>query len=168
MSTETTAEATEAEVEAPDVEATDAEGTDVEAPEATTNEPARSDKVRNRKPARPQATAKFVRVSARKARLVADLIRGKSVPEAQAILAFSTRDAAVPVRKVLESAMANADHNAGLDVRELYLTRVTIDEGPTMRRFRPRAQGRASRINKRTCHITIGLGPLGSEAEGRA
>ena len=165
MSTETTAEATEAEVEATDVEST--EGDAPEAPEAAA-EPARSDKVRNRKPARPEATAKFVRVSARKARLVADLIRGKSVPEAQAILAFSTRDAAVPVRKVLESAMANADPNAGLDVRELYLTRVTIDEGPTMRRFRPRAQGRASRINKRTCHITIGLGLQGSEAEGRS
>ena len=164
MSTETTAEATEAEVEATDVEVT--EGDAPEAPEATTNEPARSDKVRNRKPARPEATAKFVRVSARKARLVADIIRGKSVPEAQAILAFATRDAAVPVRKVLESAMANADHNAGLDVRELFITRVTIDEGPTMRRFRPRAQGRSSRINKRTCHITIGLGVPG--AEGRA
>ena len=166
MSTETTAEATEAEVEATDVEVT--EGDAPEAPEATTNEPARSDKVRNRKPARPEATAKFVRVSARKARLIADLIRDKSVPEAQAILAFSTRDAAVPVRKVLESAMANADHNAGLDVRELYVTRATIDEGPTMRRFRPRAQGRASRINKRTCHITIGLGIPGADAEGRA
>jgi large subunit ribosomal protein L22 len=164
VSTETTAEATEAEVEATDVEVT--EGDAPEAPEATTNEPARSDKVRNRKPARPEATAKFVRVSARKARLVADIIRGKSVPEAQAILAFATRDAAVPVRKVLESAMANADHNAGLDVRELFITRVTIDEGPTMRRFRPRAQGRSSRINKRTCHITIGLGVPG--AEGRA
>ena len=64
--------------------------------------------------------------------------------------------------------MANADHNAGLDVRELYVTRATIDEGPTMRRFRPRAQGRASRINKRTCHITIGLGIPGADAEGRA
>ena len=172
MSTETTAEATEAEVEATDVEATDAEGTEApeapEAPEATAQVPARSDKVRNRKPARPQATAKFVRVSARKARLVADLIRDKSVPEAQAILAFSTRAAAEPVRKVLESAMANADHNAGMDVRELYVTRATIDEGPTMRRFRPRAQGRASRINKRTCHITIGLGIPGADAEGRA
>jgi large subunit ribosomal protein L22 len=166
VSTETTAEATEAEVEATDVEVT--EGDAPEAPEATTNEPARSDKVRNRKPARPEATAKFVRVSARKARLIADLIRDKSVPEAQAILAFSTRDAAVPVRKVLESAMANADHNAGLDVRELCVTRATIDEGPTMRRFRPRAQGRASRINKRTCHITIGLGIPGADAEGRA
>ena len=166
MSTETTAEATEAEVEATDAEATDAEAP--EAPEATAQVPARSDKVRNRKPARPQATAKFVRVSARKARLVADLIRDKSVPEAQAILAFSTRAAAEPVRKVLESAMANADHNAGMDVRELYVTRATIDEGPTMRRFRPRAQGRASRINKRTCHITIGLGIPGADAEGRA
>ncbi len=161
MSTETTAEAT-------DVEATnDVEST--EAPETGQSpEPARSDRSRNRAPARPQATAKFVRVSARKARLVADLIRGASVPEAQAILAFSTRAAAEPVRKVLESAMANADHNAGLDVRELHVVRATVDEGPTMRRFRPRAQGRSSRINKRTCHITIGLGLPGDEAEGRA
>jgi large subunit ribosomal protein L22 len=169
VSTETTAEATEA--TEPDVEATDVDATDAdapEAPEATAQQPVRSDRVRNRKPARPEATAKFVRVSARKARLVADLIRDKSVPEAQAILAFSTRAAAEPVRKVLESAMANADHNAGLDVSELYVTRATVDEGPTMRRFRPRAQGRASRINKRTCHITIGLGPHGSEAGGRS
>ncbi len=106
-----------------------------------------------------RATAKFVRVSARKARLVADLIRGKGVPEAQAILAFSTRDAAEPVRKVLESAMANADHNHGMNARELVLSHVVIDEGPTMRRYRPRAQGRATRIRKRTCHITIGLSP---------
>ncbi len=155
MSTETTAEAT-------DVEATGAPETG-QAPE-----PARSDRSRNRAPARPQATAKFVRVSARKARLVADLIRDVPVPEAQAILAFSTRAAAEPVRKVLESAMANADHNAGLDVRELHVVRATVDEGPTMRRFRPRAQGRSSRINKRTCHITIGLGLPGDEAEGRA
>lgn len=162
MSTETTAEATE--IEATEAETT--EGTETEAPEATVSEPARSDNTKNRAPARPEATAKFVRVSARKGRLVADLIRGKSVPEAQAILAFATRDAAIPIRKVLESAMANADHNAGLDVGELYITRVTIDEGPTMRRFRPRAQGRSSRINKRTCHITIGLGV--PEAGGRA
>ncbi|MGD9696031.1 MAG: 50S ribosomal protein L22 [Thermoleophilia bacterium] len=103
------------------------------------------------------ATAKHVRTSARKARLVADLIRGKSVDEALAILAYSTRAAAVPVRKVLQSAVANADHNHGLDARELVLARVTVDEGPTIRRFRPRAQGRATRINKRTCHITIGV-----------
>ncbi len=103
------------------------------------------------------ATAKYVRVSARKARLVADLVRGKSVPEARAILAFSTRGAAEPVRKVLDSACANADHNHAMDSEELVLTRVLIDEGPTMRRFRPRAMGRSTRINKRTCHITIGL-----------
>jgi large subunit ribosomal protein L22 len=103
------------------------------------------------------ATAKYVRVSARKARLVADLVRGKGVAEAEAILAFSTRAAAVPVGKVLRSAIANADHNAGLNVPDLVLTRVTVDEGPTIKRFRPRAQGRATPINKRTCHITIGL-----------
>lgn len=123
---------------------------------------------KEKKPARPEATAKFVRVSARKARLVADIIRGKSVPEAQAILAFATRDAAIPIRKVLESAMANADHNAGLTVGDLMLARITVDEGPTMKRFQPRAMGRAGKINKRTCHITIGLGPsVGTGSGGR-
>jgi large subunit ribosomal protein L22 len=105
------------------------------------------------------ASARYVRTSARKARLVADLVRGKSVADAQAILAFSTRAAALPVRKVLDSAMANADHNHGLDARELVLSRITVDEGPIIRRFRPRAMGRATRIRKRTCHITIGLAP---------
>jgi large subunit ribosomal protein L22 len=105
------------------------------------------------------ATAKYVRGSARKARLVADLVRGKSVVQAQAILAYDTHAAAESVRKVLQSAMANADHNVGLDVQDLVLARVTVDEGPTIKRFRPRAQGRATPINKRTCHITIGLAP---------
>ena len=103
------------------------------------------------------ATARYVRTSARKARLVADLVRGRTVPEARAILAFSPRGAAEPVRKVLQSAIANADHNHSMNAEELVLTRVTVDEGPTLKRFRPRAMGRASRINKRTCHITIGL-----------
>ena len=93
---------------------------------------------------------------------MADLVRGKSVADAQAILAYSTRAAAVPVRKVLESAIANADHNHGLDPRELRLVQVTVDEGPTIKRFRPRAQGRATPIMKRTCHITIGLAETGS------
>lgn len=101
------------------------------------------------------AQAKYVRTSARKARLVADLIRGLPVADAQAVLAYSTRAAAVPVRKVLQSAIANADHNHGLDVRELVVARITIDEGPTIKRYRPRAQGRATPIMKRTCHITI-------------
>ena len=78
-----------------------------------------------------------------------------SFADAQAILAYSTRAAAVPVRKVLQSAIANADHNHGLDVRELRIVRVTVDEGPTIKRFRPRAQGRAYRIRKRTSHITV-------------
>ena len=104
-----------------------------------------------------RATAKFVRVSPRKARLVADLVRGKSVQEARAILAFATRDAAVPVRKVLESAAANADNNHGMRSDELVLAHVTVDPGPTIKRFRPRAMGRATPILKRTCHITIGL-----------
>jgi large subunit ribosomal protein L22 len=104
-----------------------------------------------------RATAKFVRVSPRKARLVADLVRGKSVQEARAILAFATRDAAVPVRKVLESAAANADHNHGMRSDELVLAHVTVDPGPTIKRFRPRAMGRATPILKRTSHITIGL-----------
>lgn len=102
-----------------------------------------------------QAQARFVRTSARKGRLVADLIRGLPVADAQAVLAYSTRAAAVPVRKVLQSAVANADHNHGLDVRELVVARVTVDEGPTIKRYRPRAQGRATPIMKRTCHITI-------------
>jgi len=101
------------------------------------------------------AQAKFVRTSARKARLVADLIRGLPVADAQAVLAYSTRAAALPVRKVLQSAVANADHNHGLDARELVVARVTVDEGPTIKRYRPRAQGRATPIMKRTCHITI-------------
>lgn len=104
-----------------------------------------------------RATAKYVRVSPRKARLVADLVRGKSVPEARAILAFATRDAAVPVGKVLESAAANADNNHGLRSDDLVLAHVTVDPGPTIKRFRPRAQGRATPIMKRTSHITIGL-----------
>lgn len=104
-------------------------------------------------------TARYVRGSARKTRLVADLVRGKSVAQAQAILAYDTHAAAESVRKVLQSAMANADHNAGLDVQGLVLARVTVDEGPTIKRFRPRAMGRASSIKKRTCHITIGLAP---------
>jgi large subunit ribosomal protein L22 len=108
-----------------------------------------------------EATAKFVRTSPRKGRLVADLVRGKSVADAQAILAYSTRAAAVPLRKVLQSAIANADHNHGLDPRDLTIVRLTVDEGPTIKRFRPRAQGRATPIMKRTCHITIGLAETG-------
>jgi len=102
-----------------------------------------------------QAVAKFVRVSPRKARLVADHIRGRSVPEARAILAFTPRAAAREVEKVLKSAVANGETARGWDGDELYVKAVFVDEGPTIKRWRARARGRVNRILKRTCHITI-------------
>ncbi|ARU54783.1 MAG: 50S ribosomal protein L22 [Pseudomonadales bacterium] len=95
------------------------------------------------------------RLSAQKARLVADQVRGKAVEEALNILAFSPRKGAAIMKKVLESAIANAEHNEGLDVDELKVSTVFVDEGPTMKRIMPRAKGRADRILKRTCHITV-------------
>ena len=94
-------------------------------------------------------------ISAQKARLVADQIRGKSVGEALNILAFSTKKGAHLVKKVLESAIANAEHNEGADVDELRVSAVFVDEGMTMKRIMPRAKGRADRILKRTSHITV-------------
>ncbi len=94
-------------------------------------------------------------ISAQKARLVADQIRGKSVGEALNILAFSTKKGAHLVKKVLESAIANAEHNEGADIDELRVSAVFVDEGMTMKRIRPRAKGRADRILKRTSHITV-------------
>jgi large subunit ribosomal protein L22 len=102
-----------------------------------------------------KATAKHVRSSARKARVVLDLIRGLDVRKADEVLAFTERGIARDVRKVLASAVANAVNNDGQDPDELYVIACFADEGPTMRRFRPRARGRASRIRKRTCHITV-------------
>ncbi len=104
-----------------------------------------------------KATAKFVRVSPRKARLVADNIRGRTVPEARTILAFTERAAAVDVEKVLSSAVANAESNPALHWSgdDLVVHAIFVDEGPTLKRFRARARGRASRIFKRTCHITV-------------
>lgn len=94
-------------------------------------------------------------MSAQKARLVADQIRGQSVEEALDILNFSTKKGAAVVKKVLESAIANAEHNEGADVDELIVSTIFVDEGVTMKRIRPRAKGRADRILKRTCHITV-------------
>jgi large subunit ribosomal protein L22 len=104
-----------------------------------------------------KATAKFVRVSPRKARLVADLIRGRTVPEARTILAFTQRAAAVDVEKVLRSAVANAESNPALHWNgdDLVVASVSVDEGPILKRWRARARGRVARIRKRTCHITI-------------
>ncbi|MAY34959.1 50S ribosomal protein L22 [Litorivivens sp.] len=95
------------------------------------------------------------RISAQKARLVADQIRGKGVEEALDILSFSTKKAAGIVKKVLNSAIANAEHNEGADVDELKVSTIFVDEGVTMKRLRPRAKGRADRILKRSCHITV-------------
>jgi ribosomal protein L22 len=106
-----------------------------------------------------RAQAKYVRSSARKARLVCDHIRGKSVDEARAILAHTPRAVARDWSKLLESAVANAEHNHELVGEDLYVKAVTADEGPTIKRFRPRAQGRATQIRKRTAHLTILLTP---------
>jgi ribosomal protein L22 len=106
-----------------------------------------------------RAQAKYVRSSARKARLVCDHIRGKSVEDARAILANTQRAVARDWSKLLESAVANAEHNHELVGEDLYVKAVRADEGPTIKRFRPRAQGRATRIRKRTSHLTILLTP---------
>jgi ribosomal protein L22 len=106
-----------------------------------------------------RAQAKYVRTSARKARLVCDHIRGKDVAEARAILAFTPRGAAKAWSKLLESAVANAENNHELVGEELRIHSVVADEGPTLKRFRPRAMGRATRIRKRTSHLTITLTP---------
>ena len=101
------------------------------------------------------ATAKYVRVSPRKAGDVARLIRGKKVSEAKAILSLTPRAAAKLVGKVLDSAVANAENNHDLDADDLYVVQAYVNGGPTLKRFRPRAMGRASRIRKRTSHITV-------------
>ena len=102
-----------------------------------------------------RAVAKYLRFSAQKGRLVVDQVRGKSVLEAATALAFSDRAAAREVMKVLKSAVANAENNHGMRADELYVSAAYVDEGPTFKRFKPRARGRADRINKRTCHITV-------------
>jgi large subunit ribosomal protein L22 len=104
-----------------------------------------------------RAEARYVRTAPRKAQLVAEQIRGRSVPEARTILAFMTRDAARDVERVLSSAVANAEANHNLDGDELYVSAATVGAGPTLKRWRARARGRVARIKKRTCHITIAL-----------
>lgn len=104
---------------------------------------------------RARAVARYVRQSPYKVRRVLDLVRGLPVDEARAVLAHLNRRAAEPVRKALESAIANAEHNLALDADELVVAEAYADEGPTLKRWRPRARGRATRIRKRTSHITI-------------
>ncbi|MFM8527998.1 MAG: 50S ribosomal protein L22 [bacterium] len=104
-----------------------------------------------------RAKASYVRIAPRKARLVADQVRGMPVPEAIALLRFSPRSAAQDIAKLVNSAASNAEHNHDLVADDLRITEITVDEGPTLRRYRPRALGRATRINKRTSHIKVAL-----------
>jgi large subunit ribosomal protein L22 len=104
-----------------------------------------------------RAQAKYVRMSPRKARLVAEHLRGRSVPEARAVLAFTAREAAGELEKVLQSAVSNAEANHGIAEDRLYISAAYVDGGPVMKRWRARARGRVARIRKRTCHITVQL-----------
>jgi ribosomal protein L22 len=141
-------------------------------PEGGKPAPAKSAAKRSKAPAKPgpkspadevavlvSARARYVRVSPRKARLVADQIRGLPIDRARAVLQFSPRGAARDLQKLLDSAAANAENNHDLVADEMRIAEVRVDEGPTLRRYRPRARGRASRINKRTCHMSLSLIP---------
>ncbi len=104
-----------------------------------------------------RSIAKYVRLSAQKCRLVADQIRSLSVEQAFEVLSFSNKRAAVPLKKALNSAVANAEHNEGADIDDLWVNQVMVDEAPTIKRFRARAKGRGTRILKRNCHITLSV-----------
>jgi ribosomal protein L22 len=129
-------------------------------PKAATK-PKASAKAKKEAPERPvvSARARFVRVAPRKARLVADQVRGLPIEDALPLLRFSTRSAAQDIRKLIESAAANAENNHDLVADDLLIKDIHVDEGPTLRRYRPRALGRATRINKRTSHIAVALTP---------
>jgi ribosomal protein L22 len=107
-----------------------------------------------------KASARYVRIAPRKARLIADQVRGMHIEKARALLQFSPRGAALPIHKLIDSAAANAENNHELIGDEMRVASITVDEGPTLRRFRPRAMGRATPINKRTSHIRVALTPV--------
>jgi ribosomal protein L22 len=107
-----------------------------------------------------KAKARYVRIAPRKARLIADQVRGMHIEKARALLEFSPRGAAHPIQKLINSAAANAENNHDLIGDEMRVASITVDEGPTLRRFRPRAMGRATPINKRTSHIAVALTPV--------
>ena len=110
-----------------------------------------------------RASARYLRTSPRKVRLVADQVRGLPIEDARALLQFSPRSAAADIAKLLDSAAANAENNHELPADELRIAQIHVDEGPTMRRWRARARGRATRIDKRTCHLSIVLTPTEDE-----
>ncbi len=129
--------------------------------QAAKKEPAK--KAAPQAPATPpvvKASARYVRIAPRKARLIADQVRGMHIEKARALLQFSPRGAAQPIHKLINSAAANAENNHDLVGDEMRVTSITVDEGPTLRRFRPRAMGRATPINKRTSHIRVALTPV--------
>jgi large subunit ribosomal protein L22 len=126
-------------------------------------EPAKKAKAPKSAPAAPpvvKARARYVRIAPRKARLIADQVRGMHIEKARALLQFSPRGAAHPIQKLINSAAANAENNHDLIGDEMRVSSITVDEGPTLRRFRPRAMGRATPINKRTSHIAVALTPV--------
>jgi len=130
---------------------------------ASKKEPAKK-KEAPKRPATPivvRASSRYVRVAPRKARLIADQVRGLQIDRARALLQFSPRGAAEDIHKLIESAAANAENNHDLVADEMRVAEITVDEGPTLRRFRPRALGRATPINKRTSHIAVALSPEG-------
>jgi large subunit ribosomal protein L22 len=106
-----------------------------------------------------RASARYVRVTPRKARLVADQVRGLAVPEARTLLAFSPRGAASDISKLIDSAAANAEANHDLVADDLRIAEILVDEGPVLKRWRARARGRATRVDKRTCHVKVALTP---------
>ena len=112
-----------------------------------------------------KAVAKTVRIAPRKVRLILDLVRGKEVGEAISILKLTNKRSSLVVEKLVKSAVANAEHNYDMDIDNLYISEIYADEGPTLKRFRPRAQGRATKINKRTSHITVVVEEYANEAE---
>jgi ribosomal protein L22 len=140
---------------------TPAKKTEAKPKAETKKAPARKPAAKKESPERPvvNARARFVRVAPRKARLVADQVRGLHLDDALPLLRFSTRSAAQDIRKLIESAAANAEANHDLVADDLMIKDIHVDEGPTLRRYRPRALGRATRINKRTSHIAVALTP---------
>jgi ribosomal protein L22 len=132
-------------------------------PKKETAKKAAAKKAASKAPAAPpvvKASARYVRIAPRKARLIADQVRGMHIEKARALLQFSPRGAALPIHKLIDSAAANAENNHDLIGDEMRVASITVDEGPTLRRFRPRAMGRATPINKRTSHIRVALTPV--------
>jgi len=121
--------------------------------------PAKKEPVKPVGPIVVRASSRYVRIAPRKARLVADQVRGLHIDRARALLQFSPRGAARDIGKLIESAASNAENNHDLVADEMRIAEITVDEGPTLRRYRPRALGRATRINKRTSHIAVALSP---------